>query len=151
MVFSSLYFLFLYLPIVLLIYYIAPLRLRNAVLLVFNLIFYGWGEPKYILIMFASIAISGIQLITKYGITSRIITIVSVSLGVGYGLGVTSGAIVGLGSAINLVFGGGGIVPAALLAIVLNVLIPKGKDDLAAEEAAAHLEALKAQKLAEQE
>ena len=57
MVFSSLYFLFLYLPIVLLIYYIAPLRLRNAVLLVFNLIFYGWGEPKYILIMFASIAI----------------------------------------------------------------------------------------------
>ena len=101
--------------------------------------------------MFSSIAISGIQLITKYGITSRIITIVSVSLGVGYGLGVTSGAIVGLGSAINLVFGGGGIVPAALLAIVLNVLIPKGKDDLAAEEAAAHLEALKAQKLAEQE
>jgi len=57
LVFSSLYFLFLYLPIVLLIYYIAPLRLRNAVLLVFNLIFYGWGEPKYILIMFASIAI----------------------------------------------------------------------------------------------
>ena len=57
MVFSSLYCLFLYLPIVLLIYYIAPLRLRNAVLLVFNLIFYGWGEPKYILIMFASIAI----------------------------------------------------------------------------------------------
>ena len=101
--------------------------------------------------MFSSIAISGIQLITKYGITSRIITIVSVSLGVGYGLGVTSGAITGLGSGINLVFGGGGIVPAALLAIVLNVLIPKGKDDTAAEEAAAHMEALKAQKLAEEE
>lgn len=101
--------------------------------------------------MFSSIAISGIQLITKYGITSRIITIVSVSLGVGYGLGVTSGAITGLGSGINLVFGGGGIVPAALLAIVLNVLIPKGKDDIAAEEAAAHMEALKAQKLAEKE
>ena len=100
--------------------------------------------------MFSSIAISGIQLITKYGITSRIITIVSVSLGVGYGLGVTSGAITGLGSGINLVFGGG-IVPAALLAIVLNVLIPKGKDDIAAEEAAAHMEALKAQKLAEKE
>ena len=101
--------------------------------------------------MFASIAISGIQLITKYGITNRIITIVSVSLGVGYGLGVTSGAIAGLGPNINLVFGGGGIVPAALLAIVLNVLIPKGKDDFAAEEAAAHMEALRAQKLAEQE
>ena len=99
--------------------------------------------------MFSSIAISGIQLITKHGITNRVITIVSVSLGVGYGLGVTSGAITGLGTGLNLVFGGGGIVPAALLAIVLNVLIPKGKDDIAAEEAAAHLEALKAEKMSE--
>ena len=99
--------------------------------------------------MFSSIAISGIQLITKHGITTRVITIGSVSLGVGYGLGVTSGAITGLGTGLNLVFGGGGIVPAALLAIVLNVLIPKGKDDIAAEEAAAHLEALKAEKMAE--
>ena len=99
--------------------------------------------------MFSSIAISGIQLITKHGITNRVITIVSVSLGVGYGLGVTSRAITGLGTGLNLVFGGGGIVPAALLAIVLNVLIPKGKDDIAAEEAAAHLEALKAEKMAE--
>ena len=57
MVFSSLYFLFLYLPLVLLAYYVTPLRWRNAVLLVFNLIFYGWGEPVYILIMFVSIAI----------------------------------------------------------------------------------------------
>jgi len=56
-VFSSLYFLFLYLPIVLFAYYIAPLRWRNGVLLVLNLIFYAWGEPVYILIMFASIAI----------------------------------------------------------------------------------------------
>ena len=57
MVFSSLYFLFLYLPIVLFAYYVTPLRLRNGVLLVLNLIFYAWGEPVYILIMFASIAI----------------------------------------------------------------------------------------------
>ncbi|NCE65807.1 MBOAT family protein [Pseudoflavonifractor sp. 524-17] len=57
MVFSSVYFLFLYLPAVLLIYYITPLSWRNGVLLLFNLLFYGWGEPRYILIMFASIAI----------------------------------------------------------------------------------------------
>ena len=57
MVFSSPYFLFLYLPTVLLLYYISPLRWRNLVLLIFNLIFYGWGEPVYIVIMFASIAI----------------------------------------------------------------------------------------------
>jgi len=101
--------------------------------------------------MFSSIAISGIQLITKHGITSRVITIVSVALGVGYGLGATSGAITGLGTNINLVFGGSGIVPAALLAIVLNVLIPKGKEDYAAEEAAVHMAELRAQKESEKE
>ncbi|MBO5034712.1 MAG: MBOAT family protein [Oscillospiraceae bacterium] len=57
MVFSSVFFLFTYLPIVLFAYYITPLRWRNAVLLLVNLIFYGWGEPVYICIMFASIAI----------------------------------------------------------------------------------------------
>ncbi len=97
--------------------------------------------------MFASIAISGIQLITKHGITPRIVTIVSVALGVGYGLGATSGAITGLGVNINLVFGGSGIVPAALLAILLNVLIPKTKEDEAAEAASAKLQELKDQHL----
>jgi len=57
MVFSSPFFLFFYLPVVLLLYYVTPLKWRNLVLLVFNLIFYGWGEPVYILIMFTSIAI----------------------------------------------------------------------------------------------
>ena len=57
MVFSTPFFLFFYLPIVLAVYYITPLKFRNAVLLLVNLIFYGWGEPVYILIMFASIAI----------------------------------------------------------------------------------------------
>ena len=42
---------------VLLVYYLVPLRFRNLVLLVFNLIFYAWGEPVYIVIMFVSIAI----------------------------------------------------------------------------------------------
>lgn len=101
--------------------------------------------------MFSSIAISGIQLITKYGVTNRVITIVSVALGVGYGLGATSGAIAGLGTNINLVFGGSGIVPAALLAIILNLVIPKTDEDVAAEEAAAKLAELKAEKLAETE
>ena len=57
MIFSTPYFLFLYLPIVLLLYYIVPLKLRNLVLLIVSLAFYGWGEPVYIVIMFASIAI----------------------------------------------------------------------------------------------
>ncbi len=57
MIFSTPYFLFLYFPIVLLLYYIVPLKFRNLVLLIVSLAFYGWGEPVYILIMFASILI----------------------------------------------------------------------------------------------
>ena len=51
MVFSSLIFLFMYLPIVLLTYYICPRRWRNLLLFVVNLVFYGWGEPTYVILM----------------------------------------------------------------------------------------------------
>lgn len=57
MVFSSLPFLFFYLPVVLLIYKLSPLKLRNLFLLIASLAFYGWGEPIYITIMFLSIAV----------------------------------------------------------------------------------------------
>ena len=57
MVFSTIFFLFTYFPIVLLVHYLTPLKYRNAMLLVVNLIFYGWKRPIYLLIMFASIAI----------------------------------------------------------------------------------------------
>lgn len=55
MLFSSIPFLFFFLPCVLLLYAAAPKRLKNSVLLLFSLIFYGWGEPKYLLFMVASI------------------------------------------------------------------------------------------------
>ncbi len=57
LVFSSLPFLFFYLPVVLLVYCLTPLHLRNLLLLLVSLLFYGWGEPVYILIMFLSIAV----------------------------------------------------------------------------------------------
>lgn len=57
MVFSSLTFLFGYLPLTLALYFIAPLRRRNFVLLLASLFFYGWGEPVYVGIMFLSIFI----------------------------------------------------------------------------------------------
>ena len=55
MYFSSLLFLFVFLPVVLVIYYILPRKARNCFLLLSNLIFYGWGEPVLILIMIISI------------------------------------------------------------------------------------------------
>ena len=57
MVFSSLTFLFLYLPLTLLAYFLTPLKWRNFVLLLVSLLFYSWGEPVYIVIMFVSILI----------------------------------------------------------------------------------------------
>lgn len=58
MVFSSLLFLFRFLPAVLLVYYIAPRPFRNFVLLLFSLVFYAWGEPVYVILMLVSILIS---------------------------------------------------------------------------------------------
>jgi len=55
MLFSSLTFLFIFLPIILLIYYISKDKYKNYILLIFSLIFYSWGEPKYIILMLLSI------------------------------------------------------------------------------------------------
>ena len=55
MVFSSLIFLFSYLTVTLLLYFTLPKKWRNAVLFTVSLIFYGWGEPAYILVMLVSI------------------------------------------------------------------------------------------------
>ena len=56
MLFSSIPFLYVFLPATLLLYFAAPRRMKNAVLLLCSLVFYGWGEPKYLLLMLFSIA-----------------------------------------------------------------------------------------------
>ena len=55
MLFSSIPFLYYFLPLVLAVYFLTPARFRNAVLLLASLILYAWGEPKYVLLMLASI------------------------------------------------------------------------------------------------
>ena len=55
MLFSSIPFLYYFLPLVLAVYFLTLARFRNAVLLLASLIFYAWGEPKYVLLMLASI------------------------------------------------------------------------------------------------
>lgn len=74
MVFSSILFLFSFLPVVLFLYMISPFSLKNGILLVASLFFYAWGEPIYILLMLFSIFVdyfAGI-LIGKYRGTSPI-------------------------------------------------------------------------------
>mgnify|MGYP004697306443 FL=1 len=58
MLFSSNTFLFGFLPAVVVLYYLCPRRCRNVLLLVASLIFYGWGEPKYVLLMLVSILLN---------------------------------------------------------------------------------------------
>ena len=79
-------------------------------------------------IMFSSIVMSGIQLITREPLSARNMTIVSVALGLGYGLGANSAILTGLPEAVQMIFGGSGIVPAAFVAIILNVCLPKEKN-----------------------
>ena len=68
MLFSSIPFLYYFLPCVLLLYFLAPGKLKNSVLLLSSLFFYGWGEPKYLILMLLSITQGYIfgRLVEKY-------------------------------------------------------------------------------------
>ena len=57
MLFSSIPFLYYFLPAVVLVYFLVPRALKNTVLLLFSLVFYAWGEPKYVFLMIATIAL----------------------------------------------------------------------------------------------
>ena len=57
MLFSSIPFLYYFLPAVLILYFLAPWKLKNSVLLLSSLIFYGWGEPKLLILMVFTIAL----------------------------------------------------------------------------------------------
>ena len=71
MVFSSIPFLFFFLPACLCLYYIVPFALKNYVLLVFSLLFYAWGEPVYILLMLFASAVDYVNglLMERFGTT----------------------------------------------------------------------------------
>ena len=58
MVFSSMLFLWIFLPLVLAVYYISPRNIRNGILVFFSLLFYAWGEPVYIFLMLFSVAVN---------------------------------------------------------------------------------------------
>lgn len=68
MVFSSLLFLFRFLPVVLLLYYICPSKLKNLLLFIVSLIFYAWGEPVYVVLMLFSTLVDYIHglLVAKF-------------------------------------------------------------------------------------
>ena len=88
MLFCSLTFLFIFLPILTLIYYVSNNKYRNVILLIASLLFYAWGEPKYIYLMLISIGVNYVLalMIEKYfdkKIIKRIILIVSILFNLG--------------------------------------------------------------------
>ena len=92
MVFRKPIFLFGFLPIVLILYYACPKRLKNTVLLMMSLIFYAWGEPKFVFLMAATILIdyTAGRLIVKYsGVggkknCSKIILLLAIIINLGF-------------------------------------------------------------------
>lgn len=87
MLFSSIPFLFYFLPAVLMLYAVAPKKLKNTVILLSSLFFYAWGEPKYVILMVISITVGYILglLIEKFkGKTlSKIFLAISVIFSIG--------------------------------------------------------------------
>lgn len=74
----------MYLPIVLLLYYLSPRFLRNTVLLITSLFFYGWGEPIYLILMIATILINyafggGIHLLRSKGKSAKLCLILGIA------------------------------------------------------------------------
>ena len=85
MVFSSITFLFYFLPIVLFAYYIIPNKFKNIVLLIASLLFYFYGEPKYVWLMIISIILTYIFgiLISKYKKQAKLFLVLSIITSVG--------------------------------------------------------------------
>lgn len=85
MVFSSITFLFYFLPIVLLVYYAVPKKCKNIVLLISSLTFYFYGEPKYTVLMVFSIICTYFfgLLINKYKKYSKLFLVFSIAISVG--------------------------------------------------------------------
>ena len=85
MIFSSITFLYYFLPWVLLIYFAVPKKLKNLVILLSSLLFYAWGEPKIVFIMVATISVSYIlgRLTEKYPQNKKLFLWIAVALSLG--------------------------------------------------------------------
>lgn len=83
MLFTSISFIYYFLPIVIAIYFITPKKMRNLILFIASMLFYFYGEPKYIFLMLAEILIAyiGAILIDKYKKKSLLVITISIHIG----------------------------------------------------------------------
>ena len=84
MIFSSAIFVFGFIPVLLLIYFICPKKLRNYVLLVFSLVFYGWDKPFYLVMLVTTVLINYLAalLIDKYRYKSLVIGTIVINVAI---------------------------------------------------------------------
>ena len=80
--------------------------------------------------MFAMIAVSGIKLITSEPLNNRNSTIVAVALGIGVGLSLVPDVLSKMPESIKLIFGDSGLIVVAIIAILLNIVLPKENTEL---------------------
>ena len=85
MVFSSIPFIFFFLPIFFIVYLLVPYKIKNFVLMIFSLVFYAWGEPVYVLLMLFSALFNFIfgLLLEKISSKKKILLIISVIVNIG--------------------------------------------------------------------
>ena len=85
MLFSSMTFIFAFLPLVLAFYFLLPKSWRNGVLLAFSLLFYAWGEPVYVFLMIAAAAVNylGALMLVRFEKIKKIIAALTVAIDLG--------------------------------------------------------------------
>ncbi|MGL4628578.1 MAG: solute carrier family 23 protein, partial [Cetobacterium sp.] len=88
-----------------------------------------------LVMVFAMISISGINLITKEPLKNRNSVILAVSLGLGYGLGNVPEALTIFPESIKLIFGGSGIVVSGTIAVLLNIILPLETEEVKIDSA----------------
>lgn len=121
MVFSSIVFLWVLLPLILVTYFISPKRMRNGLLTVFSLFFYAWGEPKYIVLMVLSVLLNySFGLLIEYFGRKKMLLALCVALNLlllGYFKYYNFAA-----ETVNSLFGGGSeLIPAIHVALPIGI------------------------------
>ena len=86
MLFSTMTFVYVFLPIVALLYLITKKELHNPILLTASIIFYAWGEPKYLAIMLVTILVNyfGAILIDKFKTNKKLILFSTIAVDLGF-------------------------------------------------------------------
>lgn len=85
MIFSSIAFLYYFLPVAILLYFAVPTAYKNFVLFIVTLIFYGWGEPKFVIVMLISMIVGYVSglLMEKY-VKNKVLLLISIGIPIGF-------------------------------------------------------------------